>query len=619
MRGGFFPRPQSRESSQKLPSVTPFTLFEASCVGYRDASPIEITRQPYLMPRRIRHPRYMKDQRLMPIPESTSATAFESRGPDRFSIREFRLSPTTNIVPEFGQIEPVTANITLTTDGVRQVIHYRAPKLIELLKQGDRSYPQTKENSNSRKASTVVTLQLPRKEVDLESAISYLFKSAIAPPRLLEDDEVALLHQGGKSADLPQAPVQALPSVLNMNLFDGECAKAELAALTKRERHVKDEPPTLHVGMGFQKKGSNGRFLMDSRELGLSCGEFVLIECVDKSPIIRPLIGMSSQMDVLVDDVEADKHPFDPRIPLTRVTANGIQPFISTIPQNKFVIVLQSSVAVSACYPHASRKTDFILTCGERPRLFKLPEVTYLATSPEIKVVLPTPESRQTELEMFSQWQDQPVEELCKRRANIEGLTEMMKHGSKFKRKMPVSSELFKDVKSSEMKVLMHCYNKILRSTPWFRSKMATRARLGFAAGLAETIDEECNKRKSRTDYLMEAKRRFDARLDLIERSADEDVDFEDIDLDFEEEDENELWGQLEEPQNDDFIPFNQRQYLVRTRIDWDALGFANVPKRRLLKEIIFSMEEGEVNVQINWIRDQVEIAQRRRKSGSNR
>ena len=619
MRTSSFARSQSGDGKRNLPPVTPFTLFEASRVGYRDVAPAEIVRRPYWMPRRIRNPHYLKDQSLLPAPKPENTRVSDSAQTGQFAIREFHLSTTTEIVPEFDVIPPIQARATLTTDGVRQVIQYRPPKLIELFRQVERDNEGGSNGPLLDQTSTVVTLHTPKKEPDLKGAVAFLLKSAVAPAQFVEDHEIALQSQSMKRADLAQAPVQALPSVLNINVFDGECAKTEMAALTGREKRSKDDGVRkMRVEMGVQRNDEKRRFLNDSKELDLGAGEFVVIECVDKSPIIRPLIGMASQMDVLVDDVEADEHPFDPRLPLTRVTANGLQPFISPIPQNKFVIMLQSSVCVSACYPHVSNKTDFILTCGPRPRLFRLPKVTYVATSPEIRVVLPTPESRNSEMQGFWDWQDQPVEELCKRRAIIEGLDELAKHVPNTKRKTPVQAAVFKQVKSPEMRMLLHKYNTHLRNTPWFRSKMAIRAKIGIVAGLAETMDEECDKRKTQRDYKLEARRRFEARLAFIESSAqpETDIDFDDMDLDFEEE-ESEFdvdWNGIDEKQNGtDFIPMNQRQSMVRTRINWNALGFGHLPKRKLIKEVTYTIEDGEAKAEVRWIRDQAEIARRRR------
>jgi hypothetical protein len=81
------------------------------------------------------------------------------------------------------------------------------------------------------------------------------------------------------------------------------------------------------------------------------------------------MIGMSSQLDVLLDNPTSVRHRFNLRIPVRQVSLDGLKLFASRDPKGRMAIVLQSAVSVSAIYPRQPQRTDFILTIASVRRI----------------------------------------------------------------------------------------------------------------------------------------------------------------------------------------------------------------------------------------------------------
>jgi hypothetical protein len=148
----------------------------------------------------------------------------------------------------------------------------------------------------------------------------------------------------------------------------------------------------FNVTKGVQESQPGVRFLRGIRDLSLESGEFIVIESKENPPSNSSTYwDGESNGRFFVDSLDIVKHPFDQRIPLTRAIKNGLQPFVSPIPNNRPILTFQSSVSVAALHPHSSRKTDFILTLCQSPKLFKIPRETYFSTPRQTKVNIQNP------------------------------------------------------------------------------------------------------------------------------------------------------------------------------------------------------------------------------------
>jgi hypothetical protein len=495
------------------------------------------------------------------------------------------------LVPDLEILDPTPARVPPTSDNLYPIVQCRAPPLSELLAPSASS-PDTPSESGS---ATQIRINLRDSPQAFSKAIAQAFQSVLIPPQI-EDLDVILAQPLLRTQSRTQSQVVVLPPFANVSLFDRAANDFERSKLENPRCFSPGD--RLSVRGGVQEKGSHGCFLSTSADLTPGAGELVLVESKERHPVIQPLVGMSCQLDVLVDNPNIEAHSFDPRIPLTHISSTSLKLFSACIPKNKPVLAIQSAVSVAAAFPHPSSGTDFLLTIGRRPKIFKLPKTTYLTTAPEPKVAIPRPDNPAPDFSCFTHWGQYPENELCKRRSVTQAVRALRRR--EISKRIPPAVP-YKRIKSRELLGLTQAYVRLLRRTPWHCSEMTAKARSGLAKGLIHTMDREYDERKSKRELHRDFSEWFENELLVIEGSQDTTGDLEDFEF-----------GQLEEEESIESV-FDllddgkeiPKVALFNTKIDWDALGLGDLPKRTIEKRIEWAVVDGQVKMTVQWIRDQ--------------
>ena len=189
------------------------------------------------------------------------------------------------------------------------------------------------------------------------------------------------------------------------------------------------------------------------------------------------------------------------------------------------------------------------------------------------------------------------------------------------------------------IRALVGQYLRNLRATPWIRSSVIARARLGLTKSLAEIINADNqkndkfvknhkndknqlnsneNKKSSneRKKMQMESKEKlrselaasFENNLMFIQSSTENENDMM-MDLTFMDEDDEENWNEvLDDIELDDVKGMENDPATSKTKINWEALGLGNLPMRKVMKVIDYQLADGQVSSSISWVRDKKEI-----------
>lgn len=638
----------------EYPDIIPFTRF----------SPISIECPPQdfvlhcptqFIPKRIPNPPTERDQESLPLPKKPKIkkSNYTQKKDTLFHFSSKEPPSSKNIIPDFDVIKPIFTQALVSTDGVRQVVQYRQPKIIELLTPHLKSsFSKTNQHDDISFSPTHVSLSFNEKSLKYDKYINYLFQSVIAPSHHIDDFDIGLAKPQLRNQKGPQPPLPTVPPITNISLLDSSLSSFEKLNLDPSHCNIYD---TDFNAAFFQvQKDGKPRYIINASHLSLLEGEYVVIECIDRCPIIRPLIGMSAQLNVIIDAKEnihfnlEQRHPYDKRIPVTQITSTSIQPFIAPIPKDTFVLQMSSSVSTSAISPHKSRSTDFILVPNLEKQydrqdslyLLPMPELTYLSTSPESTVIIPRPKTRKIDF-FLKQFNENPLpsaEELCKVRSTVEGILDLAAKG--IERISPPAITLAIMEKLStfppRMRALVGQYIRNLRETPWIRSNVITRARLGLTKSVAEIINvdtqkkenfqtksdqnklnSEKNKKSSeRKKMLLESKEKlrselaasFENNLMFIQSNTDNENDMM-MDLAFMDDEEEENWNEiLDDLELDDVKQMENDPVISKTKIDWEALGLGNLPMRKVMKVIDYQLIDEKVISNISWVRNQNEI-----------
>ncbi|OHS94608.1 hypothetical protein TRFO_10980 [Tritrichomonas foetus] len=661
-----------RSSSENInfPEICPYTGFsplEIEC----PATEFELNCPPRFVPKRVSNPPTETDQYLLPRPSKIKEeyARKEENEKQKYKLYKFssKIPPSSqNILPDFKIIQPISAKALVSTDGIRHIVQYRQPKIIDLLSpqinyNSSNKFKKTNDQVNQIRDDitlppTYVSLKFTEKPLNVEKYIKQMFKSVMAPSQFVEEGEIGLLKPPLFYSKGPKPPIPKLPQNSNISLINYEIADFE-----KRVSTTPISYSNFTANLSNSEKQSKAKFITKVEQLALTEGEFVLVECIDPRPIIRPLIGMCAQLNVIIDCFDnlnvinsdksnnsarksarrsdkksgnhshhasntsvslLDDNPYDKRIPVTQITSTSIQPFIAQIPPNTFVLEMSSSVATSALAPHKSKITDFLVSFPNynnyqySPTFHPLPENVYLSTAPESTVTIPNPKGRNidSQLSKFSKKPLPSAEELCKARSIIEGVLDLSAKNIERTTIPPISRIQLERLSSlpPEMRALVGQYMRNLKSTPWMRSQMVTRARLGISKGVNEVIQSgEADKKKFKSKNQLRSELATSFQNNLIYIQAEEtgnDSNFNDqdlmMDLTFvgtEEEDWNEILDDLE---MDDVKKIERNPALTKTKIDWRALGLGELPKRKVMKIIDYKLVDGQVMADVKWVRD---------------
>jgi hypothetical protein len=509
-------------------------------------------------------------------------------------LRPFTLDspPIAPILPSFSVLEPLPSQISLTSDGIRQRISFAPQKLNALLKPRIQRPPLAPLLS-----ATAVRIKRPTKSDDFSEVVDHLFESVLCPPRLEEDADVRLADISVRVPFTAQWPVVSLPPVSRLHVESEDIINFEHGKL-ERGRAVPPFEADAVVSVGRPGRHPTSQHVGGCADLSLDSGDFVVVESNESDPVIRPLVGMASQLDIFVDDPDTVAHPFDPRIPLTRVSKGGLQPLVSPIPPGRPVLVLQSAVAAAAVHPHPSRPTDFVLTLGTRPTLHRFPRDTYLSIPAQAKVNIQNPGQNSAEkyLNDFARGADRSPESLCKLRSCYEGLRALARRGVTRTRRGVTR----KAVKSAEIAGMIQAYHQILRSSPWARADQTMRDRLGLMHGSVVFLDSSA--RMLKRDRLKALAQQFENQLASIERGAQISLDEFDL-IDFDEEEEAVEIADAEKEVEQEISPLALKKSRRVLEQIWEEEGLAALPKRKVLKQIEWSVVDGQARAEISWLR----------------
>lgn len=652
----------------EYPDIIPFTSFSPISIECPPQD-FDLHCPPQFIPKRIPNPPTERDQESLPLPKKSKIRKnnITQKKDILFHFSSKELPSSKNIIPDFDVVKPIKTQALVSTDGVRQVIQYRQPKIIELLTPHLKSTTttstlQTNQHDDISFPPTHVSLSFNEKPLEYEKYVNYLFHSVMAPSHQIDDFDIGLAKPPLRNQKGPQPPLPTVPPITNISLLDSTLSSYEKLNLDPNHCNIYD---TDFEATFYQiQRDNKSRYITNASHLSLLEGEFIVVECIDRIPIIRPLIGMSAQLNVIIDAKEnihlEQKHPYDKRIPVTQITSTSIQPFIAPIPKDIFVLQLSSSVSTSAISPHKSRTTDFILVPNvekqmdrqESLYLLPMPELTYLSTSPESTVIIPRPKFRKIE-SYLNQFYEDPLpsaEELCKARSIVEGILDLA--SKNIERISPPATTLAIMEKLSSfpprMRALVGQYIRNLRETPWIRSNVITRARLGLTKSVAEIINvdthknenfalkndqqnqnnsEKNKKNNERKKMLMESKEKlrseladsFENNLMFIQSNTENENDMM-MDLTFMDEDDDENWNEiLDDLELDDVKKMENDPVISKTKINWDALGLGNLPKRKVMKVIDYQLVDEKVVSSVRWIRNQNEIRDNLKKKSRSR
>lgn len=652
----------------EYPDIIPFTSFSPISIECPPQD-FDLHCPPQFIPKRIPNPPTERDQESLPLPKKSKIRKnnITQKKDILFHFSSKELPSSKNIIPDFDVVKPIKTQALVSTDGVRQVIQYRQPKIIELLTPHLKSTTttstlQTNQHDDISFPPTHISLSFNEKPLEYEKYVNYLFHSVMAPSHQIDDFDIGLAKPPLRNQKGPQPPLPTVPPITNISLLDSTLSSYEKLNLDPNHCNIYD---TDFEATFYQiQRDNKSRYITNASHLSLLEGEFIVVECIDRIPIIRPLIGMSAQLNVIIDAKEnihlEQKHPYDKRIPVTQITSTSIQPFIAPIPKDIFVLQLSSSVSTSAISPHKSRTTDFILVPNvekqmdrqESLYLLPMPELTYLSTSPESTVIIPRPKFRKIE-SYLNQFYEDPLpsaEELCKARSIVEGILDLA--SKNIERISPPATTLAIMEKLSSfpprMRALVGQYIRNLRETPWIRSNVITRARLGLTKSVAEIINvdthknenfalkndqqnqnnsEKNKKNNERKKMLMESKEKlrseladsFENNLMFIQSNTENENDMM-MDLTFMDEDDDENWNEiLDDLELDDVKKMENDPVISKTKINWDALGLGNLPKRKVMKVIDYQLVDEKVVSSVRWIRNQNEIRDNLKKKSRSR
>lgn len=645
--------------SIEYPDIVPFSSFSAISIECPPQD-FDLRCPPQFIPKRIPNPPTERDQATLPLPKKFKIKKKIENQNKKDIMYQFSskvLPSSKNIISDFDVVHPISTQALVSTDGVRQIIQYRQPKIIDLLTpQIKPTFIKPDRHDDISLPQTFVSLSFNEKPMNVEKYVNYLFKSVIAPSHHIEDFDVGLAKPQLRNQKGPQLPLPTLPSITNISVLNSSIAYFEKLNLDPSHTNVYND--NFDASFFMPKKDNLPKYITNPSQLSLLEGEYVVIECIERNPIIRPLIGMSAQLNVIIDarqNIDFNnperQHPYDKRIPVTQITSTSIQPFVAPIPKDTFVLEMSSSVSTSAISPHKSRSTDFILAPSPESQdgqnitlyLLPMPEQTYLSTSPESTVIIPRPKVRNIG-QLLNHFQESPLpssEELCKARSIIEGILELDAKG--IERRAPPSITLSNMEKLSTLppriRALVGQYLRNLRATPWIRSSVIARARLGLTKSLAEIINADNqkndkfvknhkndknqlnsneNKKSSneRKKMQMESKEKlrselaasFENNLMFIQSSTENENDMM-MDLTFMDEDDEENWNEvLDDIELDDVKGMENDPATSKTKINWEALGLGNLPMRKVMKVIDYQLADGQVSSSISWVRDKKEI-----------
>lgn len=599
-----------------LPTVIPYTLFEASKVDFPPNHFKNYEEQPFVIPRRIKDPKIMKEQTHIQLNRGKKDNEITQLPIHKFSLKS--KAPVHNTVPDFDVLEPITGHTMINSDSLRITVQYKPPKLQQLLKSTYEDNPGDKDEVQFDEQSIPVTIPINDDSIDFQKHVFHLFQSVIMPPQQTDDSRINIYRPNIRSSNFQHLPVPAIPSIVAMHIYNEKIAVFEYQRFQKRYM-----PQLLDVTYEkILQQEYTSRYLTRESQLDNASGEFIMIESSEENPITRPMIGMTSKLDVLNDQpTSSSKHPFDQRIPFTPISSKGLSPFLSRIPRDTYVLMYSNSVVTSALYPHPTQETDFLIAYSlpkskhsiiNRARIIKLPTKTYLSTpyEPKIMIPLPFPRNIQHHLNYFKKSPLPPAEELCRRRSIVEGLEKLKRLGVNFRTSVPsITKEIASRLEelSPEMRNAVRDYIRMLKNTPWYQSSMITRARMGSSKAYNYFVDEK-TKNGSMISKLREAlDQSFEDKLLFIQSGQnEEDVDF---DLSMYQDDEEEDWeilfdalDEMDETEHGASLANSQANRSVN--IDWNALGLGNIPKRKVAKVVEYSIVNGCAVANVRYERD---------------
>lgn len=548
----------------------------------------------------------------------------------KFKIRSFkRKNPDIISTPHFGIIEPPKLSTKISANAI-SIGTNDYPAFLK----SDAFY-SSKNNSlpNNSAKKNFVTLKRKKETVDIDSSVSYLFQSILMSSKPLDenDDEMAQdFHDIDMRKESNNRSFIMLPPLVNTPIYDYEVVEFELNKIKKARLKVNRYIPynsneiteEMIVSKGVSSKSKKSLFNIE--DLFLSSGEYIVIESIDEKPIIQPIVGMTSQLSVLINGESETKNDFDERIPVVKVTNENSNYFLSPLPKNKYILMYLNTVVNAALAQHKPKETDFILTIGSNVKIFPLPKTIYLSTSYEPRVIVPAPVKKKPGyfLKVFERPDLPTPEYFCKQRSIYYGVSDLRSKGIISRNKAPkIPKYAIAQINKlpQKMKIMIKRYLEYLKSTPWHKSLAYAKGRIGNFQSIDSIQQTE---QTHRVALLKELQTCFENKLLFIESNGGADnqneMDSFDFDFDLLMNDEEEEEGEIllnDDDKDGNSGAFPHQNDLHKTRIDWKKYGMNDFPKRPLLKIIETKYEDSNAFSQIHWIRDKTIIANARKRA----
>jgi len=591
-----------------LPPINSFTLCDVINSPKRRIPRLLANKNQFNRLIRVKNPKRKQNQAQMPyIMDDSHKIADKEK---MFSIIKYIHRPMDFLPVEAPKpIENLVKSPTCTSDGIRHIIMIR-PSIFNDCFQSNELFKEPKHTHDLSDTSVVMSSFRTKNPIRKNS---FVFNSFLQSLQNNVFQEICIPNPSIKSMVVSSLPAPVLPPISLIHLFNDSIAKYEFQKL-KGQLIL---PRRISISMPPQMIKKPSKFLREESDLLLCNGEFTVIEYLDEHPITLPLIGMVSRLDVITDDYQSGDHPYDRRIPLTKISSAGSQPFVSRIPSKTFVMMLSNSVFVSAVSPHVSNDTDFIICLGKVAYICKMPFSMYLSSYPESRIRIPHPTQKviQDPLGSFLSKPLPPPEELCRRRSIISGLRTLNETGIN----NPVSKQSFtKEFKErlgqldQEMQSAIIEYMEIMKSTPWNRSRNIIKLKLGHLGRKEESLENiyVARSKKDMKEFLEKA---FYNQLWSIQNHGsnepDIDISLFDISDDYSEDSDFVLEDEIIQEKQD----YWKNQKNCRFNVDWDSLGFHNCSKRKCMKVVKYYIEEGKAMGEIEWIRDKKYITSKLR------
>lgn len=534
----------------------------------------------------------------------------------RFKIFKFNhQKPNYIVTPNINLINPLDGESSILTNGAEHDIMFKQNILSKMLTtQATRSFLDETLDYSLTGSSFAIR---PRKiSTEIKEATRKLFQSILKPEEAEEENQFFVRENPIKGQTMSSNPAPASINVPGTNIFNHEISQFE------REKLL-NPLPFFRPGYNFKRKvqlcssskeeSKYGKFIFKLENLKLSAGEFVLVEYIDDNPIVQPIVGMCSNLTVLTSDPEINSHNFDPRIPLEHINSQVQQPFLAKLPDTPILCMI-NQVAISALYPHdlSSNTTDFILcVSGKTCTLHRLPPIVYASTAAESRIIMKNNQTTRIEnyLQPFSQMTGVNPVELCRNRSIIKWRRKLAMMGIEHTNLPNIAEKsilgLIKQL-PSHLRAGIVEYIELLKKTPWHRSYLIARVRLGMIKAASEFLVEEVKF----SQYKEVLQQKFQNHLAMISKTGNDTEDNIYFDLDISETEDDDLEEILEGVDNTEVSRAKSSPFFMsmKTLINWEELVGEVHGWREAMVTRNYTAEDGIAKCELTFSRDPVLI-----------